>query len=250
MDTMRLQKFLSEVGFCSRRDAEGYIKAGKIVVNGKKAVLGDKVTGTESIIVDGKKLQVQKPAKKKVIVFYKPKGVECSLVETPWMKTLMDFDFGSDRVFPIGKLDKDSHGLLLLTNDGELGNRLAHPDAQNEEEYIVTFEENISYEMLTRFKLGVVVHDKQIVPHQVKQLQDNAVRCILHDGRDKLMRKICDAAGLKIRDLCRTRIGTIDLDDLKAGTWKALTEPEYRALKQGGVVRRVRRRIAPGSRSF
>ncbi len=245
---MRLQKFLSEVGFCSRREAEEFIKAGKIVVNGKKAILGDKVTGTESIIVDGKKLQVKKPAKKKVIVFNKPKGVECTLVQTPWMKTLMDFDFGSDRVFPIGKLDKDSHGLLLLTNDGELGNSLAHPDAQNEEEYILTLEDKLSYEMLTRFKLGVVLHDKHVVPHQVKQLQDNAVRCILHEGRDKLMRKICDAAGLKIADLGRTRIGAIELGELKPGAWKLLTDPEYRALKQGGVVRRVRRRIVPGSR--
>jgi pseudouridine synthase len=245
---MRLQKFLSEVGFCSRREAEEYIKAGKIVVNGKKAILGDKVTGTEAIIVDGKKLYAKKPAKKKVIVFYKPKGVECTLAGTPWMKTLMDFDFGSDRVFPIGKLDKESHGLLLLTNDGELGNSLAHPDAQHEEEYILTLEENLSYEMLTRFKLGVVLHEKRIVPHQVKQLKDNTVRCILHEGRDKLMRKICDAAGLKIIDLCRTRIGSIELGDVKTGTWKQLTEPEYRALKQGGVVRRVRRRIVPGSR--
>ena len=134
---MRLHKFLSDVGFCSKRQGEKFIRAGKILVNGKKATFGDTVSGNEDIVIDGQTLQVKKSPKKKVLAFYKPKGVECSLSPNPAVKTLLDFDFGADRVFPIGRLDRDSHGLLLLTNDGVLGNRLAQPSSKHEEEYLV-----------------------------------------------------------------------------------------------------------------
>jgi pseudouridine synthase len=247
MVNMRLQKFLSEVGFCSRSDAEGFIKAGKVLVDGKKATLGDKVTGKENIIVDGHKLLVKEPAKKKVIVFNKPSGVECTMSQSPWMKTLMDFDYGPDRVFPIGRLDKDSHGLLLLTNDGELGNALAHPGVEREEEYVLTVKEKLTSESIARFKGGIVLKEKkQIIPHDVKQRGDNLLRCVLHEGRNKHIRKMCDAAGLEIVDLQRIRVGNVELGELQAGQWRVLTDTESQALKQGGVaIRRARRRIIP-----
>lgn len=245
---MRLQKFLSDVGFCSRRQAEEFIRAGKIIVNGKKATLGDKVSGKEVISVDGRKLQVKAPPRKKVVVFFKPAGVECTLSPVYGVKTLLDFDLGPDRVFPIGRLDRDAQGLLLLTNDGELGNRLAHPSVEREEEYLVVVKENLTSEMIAQFAQGILLGNTRVVPHRVERLEDNVLRCILHEGRNKQIRKMCDAVGLEILALQRIRVGAIELGELKPGQRRVLTDTEYKALQQGGVVRRVRRRIVPGRR--
>lgn len=245
---MRLQKFLSEIGFCSRSQAETYIRAGKILVNGKPAILGDKVTGQESITVNGERLQPKVRPKKKVLIFYKPKGVECTLSAMGSVKTLLDFDFGPDRVFPIGRMDRDSQGLLLLTNDGELGNKLAHPSHKYEEEYLITIEEQLTAESIAAFARGTLLDEVKIAPHHVEQHDDNVLRCVLHDGRIRHIRKICDAVGLKIVDAERIRVGAITLGDLDPGTWRVLTDPELEALRKGGVVRLARRRVVPACR--
>ena len=242
---MRLQKFLSEIGFCSRSQAENFIRAGKILVDGKPAKLGDKVAGTEVITVDGQRLQLKAPPKKKVVIFYKPIGVECTLSAMGGLKTLLDFDFGPDRVFPIGRMDRDSDGLLFLTNDGELGNKLAHPSHLHEEEYLVAVEKPLTADLIAAFAEGIIHEDSKIVPHHVEQHGEKVLRCVLHEGRIRHIRKICEAIGLKIINAKRIRVGAITLGDLEPGTWRVLTDLELKALRQGGIVRLARRRVAP-----
>jgi pseudouridine synthase len=227
---MRLQKFLSDVGFCSRRQAEEFIRAGKILVNGQNATLGDKVSGNEDIVIDGRKLQAKKSPKKKVMVFYKPKGVECTLSQGRDEKTLLDFDFGPDRVFPIGRLGKEYHGLLLLTNDGGLGNRLARPSFEREEEYLVVVKGEITSKIIVQLAQGDMLDKKKTAPCRVEQVGDNELRFILYDGRDRKIRKMCEAVGLQILDLVHIRVGNVLLQELKQGMWRVLTDAELQGL--------------------
>jgi pseudouridine synthase len=229
---MRLQRFLSNVGFCSKRQAERYIRAGKILVNGKTAVIGDEVSGNEDIVIDGQPLLVKESPRKKVLVFYKPKGVECSLTAYGDVKTLLDFDFGADRVFPIGRLDRDSHGLLLLTNDGTLGNSLAQPSAEYEEEYVVVVKGEVTSGILVKLEQGISLEKKKPVPCRVELIEDKRLRFILHDGRNRQVRKMCEAAGLQVDDLMRVRVGRILLQELKEGEWRILNDAEFLALKK------------------
>ncbi len=229
---MRLQKLLSNVGFCSKRQGEKLIRAGKIFVNGKKAILGDKVSGNEDIVIDGQTLQIKESPKKKVLVFYKPKEVECSLSPNQEVKTLFDFDFGADRVFPIGRLDTGSHGLLLLTNDGILGNRLAQPSFEHEEEYLLVVKGEVTPEIIAQLSQGIMLGKKRTAPCSIEQTKDNMLRFILHDGRNKQIRKMCEAVGLQVHDLKRVRVGRILLQELKEGTWRVLNDTEFQRLKQ------------------
>lgn len=247
MKRVRIQKYLSDIGFCSRREAEQFIRGGHITVNGKKAELGDKISGQEKIVINGKPLRRMKPPQKKVIAFYKPVGVDCILTPNPWGKTLVDYDFGPERVFPIGRLDQDSHGLLLLTNDGPLGNRLATPTAEYPEEYLVCFKGEVTPQALERITKGVAHRGKQIVPHRVEQEADGRLKFVLHGGRSKHIRKMCEAAGLHVEDLLRSRIGTIGLEELQSGQWRLLNEEEFQQL-QGEKVAPRRRRIIVGRR--
>ncbi len=229
---MRLHKFLSNVGFCSKRDGERLIRAGKIFVNGKKAQMGDTVSGDENIVIDGQILVQKKSPEKKVLLFHKPKGVECSLSPGGDIKTLLDFDFGADRVFPIGRLDRDSCGLLLLTNDGKLGNTLAQPSSEREEEYILAVKGSITSEIITRLSQGIMLGEKQTAPCQVEQQSSNTLKLILHDGRTRQIRKMCETVNLQIIDLMRTRIGTLPLEELKEGKWRILTVAELQLLNE------------------
>lgn len=215
-------------------------------MNGRKATLGDKVSDLDLITVDGEKLSITRPPKKKVVIFHKPQGVECTMSLMTGVRTLLDFDFGPDRVFPIGRVDRDGHGLLLLTNDGELGNRLAQPTAQHEEEYLLVVREDLTPEMIAHLRQGMPLGRRKIAPHLVEQLADNALRCLLHEGRSKHLRRMCDAAGLEIIDLLRLRVGTIGLDNLEPGQWRELKDAEFQALQQGGKTQPVRRRVVPG----
>ncbi len=227
---MRLQKYLSEVGFCSRRDAEDFIRADKILIDGVVASLGDKVTGQENIVIDGKELKAQELPPRKVLVFFKPSGVECTLTSRGDIKTLLDFDFGPDRVFPIGYLDRESSGLLLLTNDGDLGNRLNQPTRGKENEYLLVVENDLTPAIIAKISQSIMAAHKALVPCAIEDVGGNRCKIVLKNGKAIQIRKACDAAGVKISDLLHRRVGDIELQELAVGTWRTLTDEELNAL--------------------
>lgn len=228
---MRLQKYLSEVGFCSRRDAEDLISAGKIVVDGKVATLGDKVKGHENIVIDGKELTAKDLPTRKVLVFFKPSGVECTLAVINGLKTLLDFDFGSGRVFPVGHLDRESSGLLLMTNDGDLANKLSQPTRKDEDEYLLVVEGDITPALVTKLSEAITLAHKTSQPCLVEHVGGNRLQILLQNGRARQIRKSCEEVGVVISDLLRMRVGGISLDDLEVGAWRILSDEELQILR-------------------
>ena len=227
---MRIQKYLSEVGFCSRRDAEDLIRAGKILVNGIVATLGDKATGKEMIVIDGKELEKKELPKRKVLLFFKPSGVECTLAVINGVKTLLDFDFGPDRVFPVGYLDRQSSGLLILTNDGNLGNKLAQPDRGDENEYLMVVENDITQATVLEISKKIMEAHKPPTPCKIEDEGGNRFQLLITNGKIKHIRKVCVESGLEISDLLHIRVGDLSLGELEVGAWRMLTEAELKLL--------------------
>lgn len=215
---IRLQKLLSEAGYCSRRKAEEYIRSGVLEVNKKVATLGDHANWDDVIHLKGKKLNLSKPD---LILFawHKPKGVEVTFeaARDKKYKTLLDFNFGPERVFPIGRLDKESRGLLLLTNDGDLANKLMHPRYEKEKEYIVTLHKEITDKKAEELGRGILIDKKKTAPCTVEHLDPKKLRFILKEGRNRQIRKMCGAIGFEVIDLFRTRVGNIELGALLEG---------------------------------
>jgi 23S rRNA pseudouridine2604 synthase len=246
MEKIRLQKFCSEIGFCSRRTAEDLICKKKILINGKLATLGDRVSGDEEILVNGEILKKKKP-KKIFIAFHKPVNVESTCAKMENVQTLDDFVFPA-RVFPIGRLDKDSRGLLLLTNDGEMANRLAHPSFGHEKEYFVTVDRPISGSALKKIEAGFVLEDdkisysktgrskfkikKKTLPCRAEKLEDNIFRLVLKEGRNRQIRRMCEALGMKVIDLYRARVENIFIGELPEGKFRVLSAAEVQAMKK------------------
>jgi len=222
IEKMRVQKYLAHRGIASRRAIEKMIEEGKIAINGQHISLGAKIDGTETITIDGKRLPKEENSETVLIAFHKPKGIITSAVAEEGKKTLADFDFGETRVFPVGRLDKDSRGLLLMTNDGELANRLTHPSYEHEKEYLVTLQSNISDSGLKKLASGTIrISDsgeqKTAAKATVERKTGNMFTITLKEGRNRQIRKMCGALGLTIADLKRIRIANIKLADLTAG---------------------------------
>ncbi len=229
---MRLQKFLSQQGFCSRREAEHLIATRKILINGKIATLGDQVEGDEVILINGKNFVIRDP-EKIVLAWNKPIGVEVTFENKHGGKNLSSFDFGPERVVPIGRLDKDSHGLLLLTNDGDLCNFLAHPRYEHSKEYIVTVGTNISSTEIKRLGNGSIrLNDKPVKPCAVEKIGEAQFKIILEEGRNRQIRKMCEVCQFKVEDLFRTRVKGIKIGDLKPGAWRKLSEKDVEELRE------------------
>jgi len=225
----RIQKFLSEQGICSRRKAEELIRNGDILVNNKKVVLGCKVEGAETITIKGETV-ITKTPKKIVLAFHKPKGIESTLKNELGGKTLADFDFGQ-RVFPIGRLDKDSRGLLLLTNDGDLGNKLAHPRYQHEKEYLVTVDKKLTPAVIKHLGSGKIkIDEKNVLTCEVEQIAEKTFSIILKEGKNRQIRKMCETCDLQVKDLIRIRIGNINLDEIKPGKFRVLSTIELKKI--------------------
>ncbi len=228
---IRLQKLLSEQGICSRRDAEDLIRKGKIKINGQIATLGDRADFSDKIEIKGSVLKLKKP-EFIVMAYHKPKGVECTLKEIPGQTTLADIDFGAVRVFPIGRLDTLSRGLLLLTNDGELANRLMHPRYDHKKEYLVTVSKEFSGEVLQKMGRGVIIDGKKTRKCEVEKIMPKIFRIVLREGRNRQIRKMCEAFDLKVVDLVRIQVEKIKLGELPEGKWRILSETEVNSLKK------------------
>lgn len=227
----RLQKVLSAAGVCSRRKAEEYLLQGRIAVNGHVAGLGDKADpGRDTVTLDG--VEVGKPNRFTYLMLHKPRGYITTLSDDKGRPTVADLVVGCPaRVWPVGRLDWDSEGLLLLTNDGELTNRLLHPSHQVEKEYVVTVAGDVDA-ALPILEGPMELDGVALAPAQVKVLAPNRLSIVIHQGKNRQIRRMCAAAGLEVTRLKRVREGDLRLGPLPRGTWRALTEDEVRALQE------------------
>ena len=231
----RLQKILSARGLASRRAAEEWIKAGRVTVNGKTAALGDTADAdTDEICVDGNPLPRQE--RLVYLVLHKPRGYVTTLHDEKGRPDAAQLvaDCGA-RVYPVGRLDMDSEGLLLFTNDGAFANRLMHPSHQVEKTYEVQVS-GYAAEKLALLRRPIVLDGYRIAPPEVRLLRragDKAwVQVVIHEGRNRQVRRMCQAAGLTVLRLKRTREGDLCLGDLPLGKWRSLTEAEIENLKK------------------
>ncbi len=231
---VRLQKYLSECGVASRRKAEDLIAAGKVKVNGKPASIGDKIDPkNDTVVVSGKK--VRKSKKNTYIMLHKPRGFITTLSDEMGRKCVAQLieDVGT-RVYPVGRLDRDSEGLLLLTDDGEFANSLTHPTHHVPKTYRVTVRPTITEEQITALTTGIEIDGRMTMPSEVRVLEKKEGRVVLeiiiYEGRNRQIRKMCDALGLEVARLKRTQIGSVKLGMLKQGDWRNLTDEEVHKL--------------------
>ncbi len=226
---MRLQKFLSAAGVCSRRKGETFILAGRVTVNGEPVtVLGTLVDpDKDQVLVDGKPASIK--ADSVYIVLNKPAGYVTSC-DHPGEKIVLDLvDIGS-RIFPVGRLDKDSSGLLLLTDDGRIHHRLSHPSFDHEKEYDVTVEQPLTEGVLKKLARGVVLRGTKTRPAEIKKVSPVRFKITLQEGRNRQIRRMVEKVGHKVLILNRIRVAHIRLGKLKKGTWRYLSDAERKRL--------------------
>ncbi len=221
-ESIRVQKYLSQKGICSRRQAEIYVREGRLSVDGTQLTLGDKVVPGALIFMDGAPMDIPEEVAPMLLAFYKPRGVESTLKVIDKTKTLANFNFGG-RVFPIGRLDKDSHGLLLLTNDGELANKLMHPRYEKEKEYLIQTDKKMEDKDIQALQEGIMLDEKKTAPCKVEVINDDTVAITLKEGRNRQIRRMCVELGYEVTDLLRVRVGKVHLKDLKPGDIKPLS---------------------------
>jgi 23S rRNA pseudouridine2604 synthase len=224
---MRINKYLSETGACSRRQADQWIEAGRVSVNGVVAVLGTKVGAGDTVALDGKPLSV-KP-ERVYLALNKPVGIECT-TDRDVPDNIVDFVRHRERVFPIGRLDKDSEGLILLTNDGDIVNRVLRAEHEHEKEYIVSVDRPLTPEFLAGMARGVPILDTITNPCRVTQAGRNTFRIVLTQGLNRQIRRMCEHFDYTVRRLQRVRIMHIHLGSLPVGQWRNLTASEIKPL--------------------
>ncbi|MBI2710199.1 MAG: rRNA pseudouridine synthase [Actinobacteria bacterium] len=243
-DHPRLQRVLARAGFGSRRLAEELIDAGRVTVNGTPAVLGRRVDpDVDRVEVDGVPVGVR-PG----LVHYllnKPAGVVTTVTDTHGRPTVVDLVPGEPRVFPVGRLDLDTEGLLLLTNDGDLAHRLTHPSFGVEKEYLAEVQGEPARGTLRSLREGVDLDDGRTAPAKASLLAPNLLRIAIHEGRNRQVRRMCEAVGHPVVRLVRVRIGPVRDRSLAPGEWRALAADEVRALAE--AARPVPARV-PGER--
>jgi 23S rRNA pseudouridine2604 synthase len=224
---MRLNKYISETGLCSRRQADQWIEAGRVTCNGAVAVLGTQVSDGDPVCVDGKLIGAKK--KQVYIALNKPVGITCT-TEAHIEGNIIDFVGHTERIFPIGRLDKDSEGLILLTNNGDIVNEILRSENNHEKEYIVTVDRPITDLSLRMMADGVKIMGEITKPCKVSRVDEKTFRMILTQGMNRQIRRMCSALGYRAQRLQRVRIINIDLDALAAGQWRELTDAEIAGL--------------------
>jgi 23S rRNA pseudouridine2605 synthase len=228
---MRLQKYLAYAGLCSRRKAEEYMVKGRVKVNGKVVrVLGTQVDpGSDIVLFDESRIILKQDTKKIYIALNKPEGYVSSCARQN-SKIVMDLIKLDKRIYPVGRLDKDSKGLILLTNDGELHHKLSHPSFDHEKEYRVTTSSPISDKALRLMAGGMVIDNKKTRKAGVERISDKQFKIVLKEGRNRQIRKMIEQTGNKVKTLQRIRIANIRLGKLKEGNWRYLSLKEINGL--------------------
>lgn len=224
---MRLNKHVSESGLCSRREADAWIAAGRVTVNGVKGELGTQVKPGDVVQVDGKLLPARGEAV--YLALHKPRGITCT-TEREVPGNIIDFVGYPGRIFPVGRLDKDSEGLILLTNDGDIVNEVLRAERGHEKEYLVTVEPEVTDSFLAMMGRGVRIGAEKTKPAAVTRAGPNRFRIVLTQGLNRQIRRMCSALGWRVKRLVRVRIMHIRLDELPVGRWRELTEAERKPL--------------------
>ena len=224
---VRLNKYLADSGYCSRREADRLIEAGRVRLDGRVGRLGDKVAPGMRVEVDGRLLTGE--TEKVYIALNKPVGVVCT-ADPREPLNVIDYIGHDKRIFPIGRLDMDSSGLLLLTNDGEIVNRVLRAAGRHEKEYEVCVDKPITEEFLRRMAAGVPILDTVTLPCKIQRTGERCFRLILVQGLNRQIRRMCEALGYRVKTLKRVRIMNIRLDGLESGHWRDLTREELDGL--------------------
>ncbi len=236
-EMMRLQKFLSECGVLSRRAAERAILAGEITVNGQVATLGQQIDArSDKVMYKGKGIKKSRDEKKTYVLLHKPKGYVTTLSDEKGRKCVAELVKDTEvRLYPIGRLDMDSEGLLLMTNDGDLTNRLTHPRHQIPKIYQVRVTPRVNRPMLRQLGEVMEIDGYQIQPVETVLLsqaeQSSLLQMTLYEGRNRQIRKMCEQVGLEVLRLKRVAIGNITIEGVKKGTWRYLNYEEVKYLK-------------------
>ena len=220
---MRINKYLSESGITSRRGADKYIDAGRVKINGELAELGSQVEEGDIVTVDGRPVTLEKSYV--YLKLNKPRGIT-STTERHIKGNIVDFVGHQERIFHIGRLDKDSEGLILLTNDGDIVNEILRVENKHEKEYVVSVDKKITDEFIGRMAAGVDILGTTTLPAKVRKINDRTFNIILMQGLNRQIRRMCEALGYEVRQLRRVRVMNILVDDLKLGQWKDLSQQE------------------------
>ena len=234
---VRLQKYMADCGIASRRKSEEMIADGMVKVNGRIAVIGDKINpASDKVVVKGRKLGSAAKQKRWYIMINKPRGYVTTMNDEMGRKCVAELvkDIPA-RVYPVGRLDRDSEGLLLMTNDGDFANKVTHPSKHVYKVYRVTVRPGINEEQLIKMSSGMVIDGRKTAPAEIHVLQREDGRCvleiILREGRNRQIRKMCEQLGLEVSRLKRTAIGQVRLGGLKSGSWRELTKDEVHRLQ-------------------
>ena len=232
MEAVRINKYLSEAGVCSRRGADRLIEEGRVSVNGNLAFLGSVVKNSDEVRVDGN--LVTPIIKKVLIAFNKPRGIVCTTAD-PKSKdvNIIEYINYSERIFPMGRLDKDSEGLILLSNDGDLSNKIMKARNFHEKEYEVEVDKPFDDEFLKKMSEGVPILDTITRKCTLKRTGKTSFNIILTQGLNRQIRRMCEYFGYKVVSLRRIRIMNIKLGNLKSGTYRNITDKEYEELIKG-----------------
>jgi len=227
MEQKRLNKAISETGFCSRREADRLIETGKVKVNGVVAGLGVQVTEKDEIQIDGKIITRQ--VENIYLAFHKPVGITCT-TDTSIKGNIISFINYPERIFPVGRLDKPSEGLIFMTNDGDIVNKILRSKNNHEKEYMVTVNKKISAQFLKRMRSGVPVLDTVTKKCRVKKINDFTFNIVLTQGLNRQIRRMCEYLGYEVKKLKRVRIMNISLGDLKPGKYRSFTKKELQEI--------------------
>jgi 23S rRNA pseudouridine2604 synthase len=229
MEQKRLNKAISDTGFCSRREADALIDAGRVRVNGSPALMGMKVTAEDEITVDGKTVSKKPPMV--YIALNKPRGIECT-TDRRTRNNIVDFVNHTERIFPVGRLDKDSEGLILMTNDGDIVNKILRARNNHEKEYIVKVERPFDDSFLKKMSGGVPILDTVTRECLVQRLSRDTFRIILTQGLNRQIRRMTEYLGYRVVSLKRIRIMNITLGSLETGRWRNLSPLELKGLEE------------------
>ena len=230
-EKIRLNKYLSEIGFCSRREADRLVDAGKVKINGHLALMGDKVSKEDTIEVNGNVVTKPKKEKMVLIAVNKPRGIVCTTTKQE-KDNIVDFVKYPTRIYPIGRLDKDSEGLILMTNNGELVNKILRSRNNHEKEYIVTVNKQVTSSFLKKMEAGVPILDTITKPCVCQKIGNREFKITITQGLNRQIRRMCEHFGYRVEKLVRIRILNIRLGNIPKGHYRNVTKAELEELKR------------------